>query len=131
MKKANILLATLSALMLINCESPVYIDAGVNWSDDSYFSEDGDWYLALSEGCYSNCEGASVTVVDQLPITVNQKVIKKFALGSGSEGNITAFVYLDVNKNGSFDHGYDKITGYKYNYSEKNETTAIAVSAFF
>ncbi len=131
MKPINMLLILVAAVTLINCENPLYIQAGVIWSDDRYFSEEGDWYLALSEGCYSNCEGAVIDVVDQLPISANKKVTKKFVLNSGSEGNITAFVYLDVNKNGSYDDGYDKMTGYKFNHAVKGESTDIAISAFF
>ena len=131
MKTLNLLFVIMAALILINCESPLYIEAGVNWSDDSYFNEEGDWYLALSEGCYSNCTGATIDVVDQVQLSVNKSVIERFTLSSGSEGNITAFVYLDVNQNGEYDDGYDKMTGYKFNYADKGESTCIAVSAFF
>ncbi|MBT4034210.1 MAG: hypothetical protein HOB84_14755, partial [Candidatus Marinimicrobia bacterium] len=62
---------------------------------------------------------------------VNRKTTQKFVLGSGAEGNLTAFVYLDINKNGIYEDGYDKLTGYKYNYAVSNETTSIAVSAYF
>ena len=81
MKNLNILSIILIALVLSNCENPRYINAGVIWSDDSHFSEDGDWYLAISDGCYSNCEGADIDVLDQFPITVNKKTTQKFALG--------------------------------------------------
>ncbi len=131
MKTMNIFITILAALFIVNCEKQLYVETGVTWNDDSYFSAEGDWYLALSEGCYSNCEGAAIDVVDQLPITTGQNSIKRFVLGSGSEGNITAFVYLDVNENGTYDDGYDKITGYKFNYSDASETTSIAVSAFY
>jgi len=131
MKTLNLVLILLTAVILSNCENPRYVDAGVIWTDDSYFSEEGDWYLAVSEGCYSNCEGAAINVLDQFPISVNKKTTQKFVLGSGAEGNLTAFVYLDTNENGIYDDGYDKLTGYKYNYSVKNETTAIAVAAYF
>jgi len=131
MKNLNIIATILIALVLSNCESPRYVDAGVIWSDDSYFSEEGDWYLAISDGSYSNDIGATIDVLDQLPITVNKKTTQKFVLGSGSEGNLTAFVYLDTNENGSYDDGYDKLTGYKYNYAVSNETTSIAVAAYY
>ena len=131
MKNLNILSIILIALVLSNCENLRYVDAGVIWSDDSHFSEDGDWYLAISDGCYSNCEGADIDVLDQFPITVNKKTTQKFVLGSGGEGNLTAFVYLDTNENGTYDDGYDTLTGYKFNYAEANETTSIAVAAFY
>jgi len=131
MKTLNLALILLTALILSNCENPRYIDAGVIWSDDSYFSSEGDWYLAVSDGCYANCEGATLDVLDQYPISVNKNVTRKFVLGSASEGNVTAFVYLDVNQNGIYDDGYDKLTGYKFNYSVDNKTTSIAVSAYF
>lgn len=131
MKAINIFSTVIAVLFIFNCEQQLYVETGVNWSDDTYFSAEGDWYLALSEGCYSNCAGATIDVVDQLPITIGENSTKRFVLGSGSKGDITAFVYLDVNGNGVFDDGYDKITGYKYNYSDVNETTTIAVSAFY
>ncbi len=131
MKSINLLILITAALTLFNCENPLYIEAGVIWSDDSYFSEDGDWYLALSEGSYSNTAGSIINVVDQLPLSVNKKASKHFVLDSGSEGNITAFVYLDTNNNGIYDDGYDKMTGYKYNYADKGQSTSIAVSAYF
>jgi hypothetical protein len=131
MKNLNIITTILIALVLSNCENPRYVDAGVIWTDDSYFSEDGDWYLAISDGCYTNCEGATIDVLDQMPIVPNKKTTQKFVLGSGAEGNLTAFVYLDSNGNGTYDDGYDKLTGYKFNYAAANETTSIAVSAYF
>jgi len=131
MKTLNLTLTILAALILSNCENPRYIEAGVNWTDDSYFSAEGDWYLAISDGCYSNCDGATLEVLDQLPITVNKNVTQKFVIGSGSEGNLTAFVYLDSNGNGVYDDGHDTLTGYKFNYAVNNETTLIAVSAYF
>ena len=131
MKTFNLLIFIFAALMLINCESPLYIEAGVNWSDDSHFNQEGDWYLALSEGCFSNCTGATINVVDQIQLSVNKPVTERFTLNSGSAGNITAFVFLDVNQNGLYDDGYDKMTGYKFNYADKGESTCIAVSAFF
>ena len=131
MKNLSIIAIILTALVLSNCENPRYVDAGVIWTDDSYFSEEGDWYLAISDGCYSNCEGAEINVLDQYQIEANKKTTQKFVLGSGSEGNLTAFVYLDTNGNGTYDNGYDKLTGYKFNYATTNETTAIAVSAYF
>ena len=131
MKSLNIALIILTALIISNCENLRYVEAGVVWTDDSYFSAEGDWYLAISEGCYSNGEGATLDILDQQPISANKNVITKFVIGSGSEGNITAFVYLDVNQNGVYDDGYDQLTGYKFNYSTENETTAIAVSAYF
>ena len=131
MKAINLIITLMAALFIFNCEKQLYVETGVNWSDDAYFSADGDWYLALSEGCYSNCEGATLTVVDQLPITLGENSVKRFVLGPGSAGDITAFVYLDVNENGIYDDGYDKITGYKFNYSDVSETTSIAVSAFY
>ena len=131
MKNLSIIAIILTALVLSNCENPRYVDAGVIWTDDSYFSEEGDWYLAISDGCYSNCEGAEINVLDQYQIEANKKTTQKFVLGSGSEGNLTAFVYLDTNGNGTYDDGYDKLTGYKFNYATANETTAIAVSAYF
>ena len=131
MKSHKLILITIISIFLYNCENPLYIDAGVIWSDDSYFSEEGDWYLALSEGAYSNAEGETIDVIDQLRISVNKNSINKFVLGLGSKGQITAFVYLDVNQNGQYDDGFDKITGYKSNYADKNQTAHIAVSAFF
>jgi hypothetical protein len=131
MKNLNIITTILIALVLSNCENPRYVDAGVIWTDDSYFSEDGDWYLAISDGCYTNCEGATIDVLDQMPIVPNKKTTQKFVLGSGAEGNLTAFVYLDSNGNGTYDDGYDKLTGYKFNYAAANEITSIAVSAYF
>jgi hypothetical protein len=131
MKAINIIIIIIAALFIFNCEQQLYVETGVNWSDDTYFNGEGDWYLALSEGRYSNTAGATMDVVDQLPITIGENSTKRFVLGSGSQGEITAFVYLDVNENGIFDDGYDKITGYKYNYSDFNETTNIAVSAFY
>ena len=123
------ILATLITLM--NCEMPRNIEAGVLWSDDTYFAAEGDWYLAISEGSYSNEVGAVVDVVDQMPITFGKNEVVRFDLGSGSAGNITAFVYLDRTSNGIYDDGYDLITGYKYNYSDPGETTCISVSAYF
>lgn len=131
MKKFNTLFIILVAMVISNCENLRYVEAGVIWTDDVYFSTDGDWYLAISDGCYSNCEGATLDVLDQMPISVNNRTIQKFVLGSGSEGNLTAFVYLDINKNGTYEDGYDKLTGYKYNYAVSNQTTSIAVSAYF
>jgi len=131
MKNLNIILILLVAMLISNCENLRYVDAGVIWTDDSYFSEDGDWYLAISDGCYSNDEGAAIEVLDQFPISVNKKTTQKFALGSGAEGNLTAFVYLDTNENGTYDDGFDKLTGYKYNYAVSNETTSIAVAAYY
>jgi len=131
MKTLNIFFIILIAMVVSNCENPRYVEAGVIWTDDSYFSADGDWYLAISDGCYSNCEGATLDILEQMPISVNRKTTQKFVLGSGAEGNLTAFVYLDINKNGIYEDGYDKLTGYKYNYAVSNETTSIAVSAYF
>ncbi len=131
MKSLSIILTIILSLFIVNCEKQLYIETGVIWSDDSYFSEAGDWYLALSEGEYSNDFGVTIDVVDQLPINVGENTVKRFVLGSGSEGNITAFVYLDVNQNGVFDDGYDTLTGYKFNYSDVTETTQIAVLAYF
>jgi hypothetical protein len=131
MKNLNIFFIILIAMVISNCENPRYVEAGVIWTDDTYFSADGDWYLAISDGCYSNCEGATLDILDQMPISVNHKTTQKFVLGSGTEGNMTAFVYLDVNNNGTYEDGYDKLTGYKYNYAVSNETTSIAVSAYF
>ncbi len=131
MKNINLIITILVALVLSNCENPRYVDAGVIWTDDSYFTSEGDWYLAISDGEYSNCEGATIEVLDQFPISVNKNVTQKFVLGAGSEGNITAFVFLDTNENGIYDEGYDKLTGYKYNYAVSNETTAISVSAYY
>ncbi len=131
MKTINLALILLTAVILSNCENPRYVEAGVTWSDDLYFSADGDWYLAISEGCYSNYDDTAINVLDQCPIPVNKNITRKFVLGSGSEGNLTAFVYLDTNGNGVYDDGYDKLTGYKFNYAVKNETTPIAVSAYF
>jgi len=131
MKNLNIILILLVAMLISNCENPRYVEAGVIWTDDSYFAEEGDWYLAVSEGCYSNCEGAAINVLDQFPISVNKKTTQKFVLGSGAECNLTAFVYLDTNENGTYDDGYDKLTGYKFNYAEANETTEIAVTAYY
>ena len=131
MKNINIIFAILIALLLSNCENPRYVDAGVIWTDDSYFTEEGDWYLAIFDGCYSNSECTPIDVLDQFPIEANKKTTQKFVLGSGAEGNLTAFVYLDTNENGTYDDGYDKLTGYKYNYATNNETTSIAVSAYF
>ncbi|MBT3632701.1 MAG: hypothetical protein HOD43_02045, partial [Candidatus Marinimicrobia bacterium] len=115
MKTLNIFFIILIAMVVSNCENPRYVEAGVIWTDDSYFSADGDWYLAISDGCYSNCEGATLDILEQMPISVNRKTTQKFVLGSGAEGNLTAFVYLDINKNGIYEDGYDKLTGYKYN----------------
>ena len=131
MKNINIISTILIALVLSNCENRRYVDAGVIWTDDTYFSEEGDWYLAISDGCYSNGEGLAIDVLDQFPIVANKKTTQKFVLGSGAEGNLTAFVYLDTNENGTYDDGYDKLTGYKFNYATTNETTSIAVSAYF
>ena len=131
MKTLNLVLILLTAVILSNCENPRYVEAGVIWTDDSYFSEEGDWYLAVSEGCYSNSEGVAIDVLDQFPISVNKKTTQKFVLGSGAECNLTAFVYLDINENGIYDDGYDKLTGYKFNYAEANETTEIAVTAYY
>ena len=131
MKNLSTIFIILIALILSNCENLRYVDAGVIWTDDLYFSEEGDWYLAISDGCYSNCEGVAIEVLDQFPISANKKTTQKFALGSGAEGNLTAFVYLDTNENGAYDDGYDRLTGYKFNYAEANETTEIAVSAYF
>ncbi len=131
MRPLNIVLTIFTALFIFNCEKQLYVETGVNWSDDTYFNSDGDWYLAISEGSYSIGGGAAIVVVDQLPLTRGKNTSQRFVLSSGSEGDITAFVYLDVNENGSYDDGYDKITGYKYNYSDSGETTSIAVSAFY
>lgn len=131
MKTLTHLILIVISLCLINCESPIYIEAGVLWSDDAQFSEDGDWYLALSEGCYSNCEGATLDVIDQAPLEPNKVATNRFVLGSGSKGNVTAFVFLDTNENGIYDDGYDILTGYKYNFADTGESTAIAVSAYF
>jgi len=131
MKNLNLIIIILVVLLLTNCENSRYVDAGVIWSDDSYFSSDGDWYLAISDGSYSNDFGATIDVLDQYPISVNKNTTQKFMLGSGEEGNLTAFVYLDTNENGIYDDGYDKLTGYKYNYAVNNETTSIAVTAYY
>jgi len=131
MRTTSIILIILSALMMSNCETPRYVEAGVIWMDDSYFNADGDWYLAISEGLYSSEEGAIVEVVEQIAIRANVDAIQRFVLGSGPEGNLTAFVYVDVNGNGLYDDEYDNITGYKYNYAVNNETTQIAVMAYF
>jgi len=120
-----------TTLLFLNCENQIYVEAGITWSDDKYYGNDGDWYIALSEGCYSNCEGATVRVVDQLPLSRGEDTVKRFVLGAGSSGNITAFVYLDVDGNGAYDDGLDEITGYKFNHSDIHETTDIAVSAFY
>lgn len=131
MKIKYTLLSVIAGLLLMNCENHRYIEAGVNWSDDSQFQAQGNWYLALSEGCYSNCEGAVIDVADQVPIIAGEKAVVHFVLGAGSAGNVTAFVYLDVNANGVYDDGYDKITGYKFNYVNDSETANIAVPAYF
>lgn len=131
MKKASAILLLFCTTLLMNCERNVYLETGLTWSDDSYFVQDGNWYLAVSEGCYSNCMGASLCVVDQVEVTPGENVIERFVLGSGAEGNVTSFVYLDVNANQIYDDGTDLVTGYKYNYSEAGNTTAIAVSAYF
>jgi hypothetical protein len=131
MKTTRIILGIIAALSLMNCEKQLYIETGVLWSDDSYFSAEGDWYLALSEGSYSNDFGATINVVDQLPLSVGENATRRFVLGGGSTGNITAFVYLDVNGNGIYDDGYDNLTGYKFNYADDTETTSIAVYAYF
>jgi hypothetical protein len=123
--------AILCSILFINCEKQIYLEAGLTWSDDVYFEQSGDWYLAVSEGCYSNCEGATLCVVDQFQVTPGTNTIERFVLGDAAEGNITSFVYLDVNQNGTFDDGYDHITGYKFNYSGFGEVTSIAVSAYF
>lgn len=83
MKSISIILTIIAVFSIINCENQIYVETGVIWSDDSYFSSNGDWYLALSEGSYSNCEGATMHVVDQLPISVNTNAVKRFVLGSG------------------------------------------------
>lgn len=131
MKNLSIIFIILVALVLTNCENPRFIEAGVHWTDDANFSVEGDWYLAVSEGCYSSCEGATVEVLDQYPISANKNGTQKFMLGSGAEGNLTAFVYYDSNGNGSYDDGYDVLTGYKYNYATAGKTTFIAVSAYY
>lgn len=131
MKNFSIILIIFFALVLTNCENPRYVEAGVLWTDDSYFTAEGDWYLAISEGCYSNCEGATIEVLDQYQISTSSNVTQKFMLGSGAEGNLTAFVYHDSNGNGTYDDGYDKLTGYKFNYATSGETTSIAVSAYY
>jgi hypothetical protein len=123
--------AILCSFLFMNCEKQIYLEAGLTWTDDTYFNETGDWYLAVSEGCYSNCAGAMLCVVDQIRVIPGQNAVQRFVLGDAAEGNITSFVFLDVNHNGSYDDGYDQITGYKYNYSSTDETTCIAVSAYF
>jgi len=121
----------ITALVLFNCERQIYVETGVMWTDDQYFNGDGDWYIALSEGSYSNSEGARLNVIDQLQIHPGRNSLDRFIVDSGSAQNITAFVYLDVNRNGSFDDGYDQITGYKVNYADVDVTTSMAISAFY
>lgn len=131
MKNLSMFLTLILFFTLFNCEKMLYVETGVLWHDDDYFNHEGDWYLALSEGPYSNSLGATIDVIDQLPIAVNDSRPKRFVLGSGSEGNITAFVYLDANGNGMYDDGYDKLTGYKFNLADASETTNIAVFAYY
>jgi len=131
MKNIRYVLVMMSALLFMNCEKQIYLETGLSWSDDSYFEQAGNWYLAISEGCYSNCEGATLCVVDQEPVSAGVDQIHRFVLGGSAEGNITSFVYLDVNDNACFDDGIDHVTGYKFNYSDAGETTSIAVSAYY
>jgi len=131
MRTLHIILILLLGLLVFNCTRQLYVETGVLWTDDQYFNTTGDWYIALSEGCYSNGEGAKLNVIDQLPLTPGRNSVERFIVDSGTAEDITAFVYLDVNQNGQYDDGYDKITGYKFNYSTVNTTTPIAVPAFF
>jgi len=131
MKTLKTMLTVLSIAMLVNCEKQIFVETGVLWSDDTYFSANGDWYVAVSEGCYSNDVCAVINVLDQEPILPGKNTTNKFMITGSSANYITAFVYLDVNENGIYDDGYDKLTGYKYNYADEIGTASIAVSAYF
>jgi len=118
-------------LIFMHCEDCQYVEAGIIWMDDIHFEKDGDWFLAVAEGCYEQCDGAIIDVLDQHHVVTNQNTIKRFVLSSTSGCNVTAFVYLDVNQNEQYDDGYDVLTGYKYNYCSMNETTPISIAAYF
>ena len=126
-----ILWALLGSFLMFSCESTLDIEVGVLWQDDSRFVNSHDRYLALLEGKFDSQTGFDSEVKDQVLVLPANQETHRFSFDAGGSNNYTAFIYIDENANGSYDEGYDVVSGYKYNCVDKDARLRISVSSFY
>jgi len=117
-------------LLLMGCESNVGMDVIVAWEDDSNFTATGDWYLAATVGSYIVDSGVAEDAFDQEAITPDEDVSISFSTSGGGE-MYTAFIYLDVDGNGSYNSSTDNITDYTTEWVDKNEDVTFEITPYY
>ena len=114
----------------MGCESDVGMDVNVAWEDDNNFTATGDWYLAAAVGSYLVDSGIAEDAFDQEAVTSGEDVSVSFSTSGGGE-MYTAFIYLDVDGNGSYTSSTDNITDYTTEWIDKNEDVTFEITPYY
>jgi hypothetical protein len=117
--------------LFTGCEREVGITASINWTDESYFTETGDWYAAAVVGLYSVVSGLENEPFEYVEVTPGVTDQVQFTGQSKGYKNFTVIIFLDSNGNGSYDAEGDILTGYHYETAEPGVELEITVNAYY
>jgi len=132
MRRTRLWTLSLTCLViLIGCETSQLIEVGVLWNDDSHFSNSNATFLAIAEGEFDQETGFDTILIELTSVSPGENEVHKYSFSTTSSNNYTAFIFVDENHNGTYDEGYDIISGYKYNCAAAGECLSISVSSFY
>lgn len=129
MKKMAQIMILLS-FILTGCESDVGMTVNVAWDDENYFTATGDWYLAAAVGSYIVDSSIAEDTFDQEAVTAGEDVTVNFSTSGGGD-MYTAFIYLDVDADGSYTEGTDNITDYVTEWIDKNDEMTFELTPYY
>ena len=119
------------SIFLAGCAKQVGITATINWADETYFTESGDWYAAAVVGLYSIVSGLENEPFEYVEVTPGSTEMVQFTGEATGYENFTVLIFLDTDENGRYDADEDILTGYKYGTTEPGVELELDVNAYY